>query len=421
MTTTTTFEFDTAKTFTIADLIGSVSDNSSPRRSEKRGKAGGKKKKPAVLSSFKLSNKLAQQEQNPKKPKERGPAATNDILQVHRDKLSHFHQLQDSLPAKRAELQRCADPLKRKEIEREIASIEGREEEFAYLLEAAPILSEYVKATEDVPPEPQGILAAFGDFGDMSGYISKTDTAHKERLTAEYYRTTDPSYVSEEDLRVDNGTCARCQGSNIVTDGYVVCASCGCVAGESSEFHVSYRDVQELTMKLPFAYKRSNRFRECLSTLQAKENTEIPPHVIDAVQNEINKAQIADLTSLDTPKMKAILKRVGLQKYYEHSPALILAVNGLSPVNIPPHVEEQFNIMFNAIQEPFEIVRKEVAPKRKNFLSYPYILRQCSILLNDHELSERFPLLKSADKLRVQDLIWQGICELLDWEFHPSI
>jgi hypothetical protein len=30
-------------------------------------------------------------------------------------------------------------------------------------------------------------------------------------------------------------------------------------------------------------------------------------------------------------------------------------------------------------------------------------------------------LLKSRDKLKIQDKIWEKICEELDWPFYPSI
>ena len=36
-------------------------------------------------------------------------------------------------------------------------------------------------------------------------------------------------------------------------------------------------------------------------------------------------------------------------------------------------------------------------------------------------LCRKFPLLKSPEKLRAQDMIWEKICRELGWEFIPSI
>ena len=46
-----------------------------------------------------------------------------------------------------------------------------------------------------------------------------------------------------------------------------------------------------------------------------------------------------------------------------------------------------------------------------------------SEILGEDEMLEQFtlPLLKSRDKLSVQDKIWKGICKELDWEFIPTI
>ena len=58
---------------------------------------------------------------------------------------------------------------------------------------------------------------------------------------------------------------------------------------------------------------------------------------------------------------------------------------------------------------------------RKNFLSYSYVLHKfCELLEYDH-LLEYFSLLKSREKLHAQDLIWEKICNDLNWEFIPSL
>jgi hypothetical protein len=59
--------------------------------------------------------------------------------------------------------------------------------------------------------------------------------------------------------------------------------------------------------------------------------------------------------------------------------------------------------MFVQIQAP------SAPHDRKNFLSYSYVLHKfCES--QGATSSDRFPLLKSRDKLHVQDKIWRNIC-----------
>ena len=74
--------------------------------------------------------------------------------------------------------------------------------------------------------------------------------------------------------------------------------------------------------------------------------------------------------------------------------------------------------MFKDIQEPF---MKSCPKDRKNFLSYSYVLYKFVELLQMNELKQYFPLLKSREKLHLQDLIWRDICKLLEWPFYKSI
>ena len=58
---------------------------------------------------------------------------------------------------------------------------------------------------------------------------------------------------------------------------------------------------------------------------------------------------------------------------------------------------------------------------RKNFLSYSYVLYKFCQLLDKDEYLKYFTLLKSREKLHLQDQIWKKICEEVNWEFIQSI
>lgn len=112
---------------------------------------------------------------------------------------------------------------------------------------------------------------------------------------------------------------------------------------------------------------------------------------------------------------------MSLNNFYEHAPHILNKINGIPPISIPIEVEEKLREMFKDIQEPFDIVKARVCPTRLSFLSYNFVLYKFCELLDLEEYKKCFTLLKSIDKLRVQDKIWNGICEILDWEYIPSI
>tara|TARA_B100001105_G_C22362210_1_gene430865 strand:+ start:1085 stop:1465 length:381 start_codon:yes stop_codon:yes gene_type:complete len=125
-----------------------------------------------------------------------------------------------------------------------------------------------------------------------------------------------------------------------------------------------------------------------------------------------------DMSKLNHIKMRQILKRLNLNKYYEHTHHIINKLNGLPPPVLSREVEEKMRFMFKEIQKPFS----ECCPKnRKNFLSYAYVIRKFLELLGHDEYTQYFPLLKSREKLYQQDVIWKGICGILRWQFVASL
>lgn len=117
-------------------------------------------------------------------------------------------------------------------------------------------------------------------------------------------------------------------------------------------------------------------------------------------------------------RIREYLKKLRLNKTYEHIPAIIHKITGIPPPTITKDLETKLIGMFEEIQKPFEMV----CPKeRKNFLSYSYTLHKMCELLGEYELVKCFDLLKSREKLYNQDVIWKGICEHLQWTFYPSL
>ena len=160
---------------------------------------------------------------------------------------------------------------------------------------------------------------------------------------------------------------------------------------------------------------------EWINSLQARESTIIPEEILDAVRMEFKKTRAMTRADITPTRVKAHLKKLRLSKWYEHCHAICNALNGTPAPKLSAALETTLKNMFNEIQKPFDTWVKVVAPQRKNFLSYGYVLYKFCELLGEDELLQYFSLLKSQDKLYQMDAIWKKICLELHWEYIPSL
>jgi hypothetical protein len=216
------------------------------------------------------------------------------------------------------------------------------------------------------------------------------------------------------------GSCCNCGSEDVVmhaVDSMRCCKQCDAV-----EYIVidnerpAKRDVPRDSTS--FSFKRLSHFNEWLSQIQGKDHPSIPENVIGFVMIELKRNYINNAADVKTSQVRAILKKLKLSRYYEHVPYIIARIRGVPSERMPPQLEDNLRTMFRKIQIPFI---QNSPPERKNFLSYGYVLHKFVQLLGYNEYLEKFPLLKSRDKLRVQDDIWRRICLDLQWEFVPSV
>tara|TARA_R110002074_G_scaffold279015_1_gene450511 strand:+ start:1033 stop:1974 length:942 start_codon:yes stop_codon:yes gene_type:complete len=216
--------------------------------------------------------------------------------------------------------------------------------------------------------------------------------------------------------------CPNCEDSNLIhfkETSDLVCEDCGVIVACLISEELTYREEQETSERvINYSYKRENHFNEWLSQFQAQEMTTIPVEVIDQLRAELKKIKIKNLEDITHAKIRTLLKKLRLNKYYEHVPYITNILNGIKPPNMPQELEELLRIMFKDIQKPFD---NNCPAERKNFLSYSYVLYKFCELLGEDEYLQYFPLLKSKEKLYQQDFIWKKICVDLRWEFIPTV
>lgn len=211
--------------------------------------------------------------------------------------------------------------------------------------------------------------------------------------------------------------CGTAFRSLVASEGYLVCDKCDTVEYVNIDNDKpSYGDPpREISY---FCYKRQNHFQEWISQTQGREYTNIPQSVYDAIFEELARQKIVDVSTLSQARVKSVMKKLSLNKYYEHIPHILNHMSGTPLARIPPELEAQLRRMFQQIQVPF---MRHSPPNRRNFLSYSFVLHKFIQLLGHDELLVNFPLLKSREKLHLQDITWKRICSDLQWEFIRSV
>jgi hypothetical protein len=336
-------------------------------------------------------------------------------LDKFRNNLNDIHiKISNNPPDDNLNKQKSAIKEKIKNIENKIKDIEGSNEELEYYSQTINILDTYYTNRNNEKNRDENEIITF-----LTNKLHK-DRKNKAILLDEYNKVVD---------KVINNTnkkillCNNCNIEKIVNlnDGTYICTKCGEVSYILYEIEKpNYKNINDENNIQDNPYKRINHFNEWLVQIQGRETTDINNDVYQSIISEIkkNKELSNDLSLLTNKQLKKILRKLNLNKYYEHIPFIINKLNSLPPPNISREHEEKFRSMFKEIQEPFALY----CPKdRKNFLSYSYVLHKFCELLELDELIVFFPLLKSRQKLKEHDYIWKKICQFLKWEFIDSV
>ncbi len=244
----------------------------------------------------------------------------------------------------------------------------------------------------------------------------------RDKALEMYLSALNPDSLQHENtvassIAEDYGNCPVCDTEMFTNETFLDCPGCGyrdCILVDSEK--PSYKDPpREMSY---YAYKKINHLNEWLAQFQAKETTEISQAVLDQIRQELRKERITDMSKLKPSKLKEVIKKLKLNRCYDHVAHILNRLNGISAPVLSREVEEKLRFMFKEIQFSFV---KHCPKKRSNFLSYSFVLYKFCELLELDDYLPCFPLLKSREKLYMQDKIWQKICEDMGWEFIRTV
>jgi len=378
------------------------------------------------MNTFKISNKKIHTD------------SRSSIEDIHNEKMSKINLEIDSLDSKKKELHKLNELLtiyidksesrikifelqqKIKELKNKIHDIENHTELLDYIFDAKDFI-------ENIDNDEINISYQKNDTEGVSkvgilNYINKTGTINKGDTYNKYLQKCfNQNNTVPYNLENFNNLCKLCKSPFEIDtkESLLICTHCGVCEKHTETIFNNFGDnYSPDSNNTQFSYQRKNHFKEWLNQLQAKEVTIIPDVVIELVIKELQKERIEDINDIDSVRIKKYLKKLKLNKYYEHIPNLISRITNKPPLKITDEFNNILMDLFDKIQEPF---KKHCPKNRKNFLSYSYTLHKFCQLLGKREYLIYFPLLKSREKLFEQEKIWKDICNDLNWDFIPSI
>ena len=235
-----------------------------------------------------------------------------------------------------------------------------------------------------------------------------------------YLANIDDMYLDINQYVINADTCQTCLKGELIPneeEGVIICDFCyktsPCLIENEKP---SYKDPpKEVSF---YTYKRIHHFKEIIMQFTAKQTTQIPEQLIQAVLAQIKKERLT-ICEDDLPyeKMKDMLKNLGYYKYYEHI-AYIKNILGIPPPDFSPMLKEQLYNLFMEIQLPYA----ETADDEKvNFYNYYHVMYKFLEMLGETQYLRYIPLLKDIEKINKFDLQWKKICKKKNYIYLPTI
>ena len=207
------------------------------------------------------------------------------------------------------------------------------------------------------------------------------------------------------------GGCDWQRGTNPghVAGYYDVCVTCGCVSqvgfggGDAARFPGRHCTSN---------YKRIHHWHERISQLLLQESAipfpdflRIASCLLDGTHPVINKDVI-----------RGVLRSLNMQLYIEKWLQIIQRITGIEPPKPGAKLLEMLDMSFTELQQPFKNFK---AQTRKNFLNYNYVFCRLFQRLGCAQFCMFFPLIKSRQKLRALDEMWEAMLVNVGWEIKP--
>jgi hypothetical protein len=376
-------------------------------------------------------------------PKKPPPKQINTIDEKHTELLNLFHENEtETIPRLLAEKERLKSIIPTlqdhqidayMEIRDKILDIKSKikelkQEKKKYLLDNSKYIFNYFEEKKKISSgDNNQNVKILNSFFKIKGKTDETSDLNSEKYSQSkkifqnYWRNVNNEVIHIQDYIIPSDICEECRKGELIPqedEGILICNN-----NECGKYITYIVDSSKPTNKEPpnevsyTAYIRLNHFKEILSQFQAKETTQIPEEVIEAIRARIIKERITDMSLINYDKMRDILRKLGLNKYFEHI-QYINSIFGIKPPIMNEELHETLCVLFIEIQKPWAT---HCPANRTNFFNYTYTLYQLCVLLDQTQYLPYIPMMKDREKQLEQDMIWKKVCKDLDWEFFASV
>ena len=367
----------------------------------------------------------------------------NTIDEKHTEMLNHFHDIEtNTLPKLIAEKNRLKHRLSKlantnidleMEIKDKIQSIRTKiaalkTQRTNYLLDNSKYIFQYFEDKKKISSgENNQNTNALNSFFKIKATTEQRSNIQSEKYTSSkkalqlYWKNVNNEVFNIHDFVIPSDICESCCAGELIPqdeEGILICNNDRC-----GKFITHIVDSAKPANKEPpnevsyTAYIRLNHFKEILSQFQAKETTQIPDEIIELIRNRIKKERITDMSLINYDKMREILRKLRLNKYFEHI-QYINSIFGIKPPIMNEELHETLCVLFIEIQKPWAV---HCPANRSNFFNYTYTLYQLCVLLDQTQYLPYIPMMKDREKQLEQDMIWKKVCNDLDWEFFATV
>ena len=371
------------------------------------------------------------------------PKQINTIDEKHTELLNLFHENEtETIPRLLAEKERLKAIIPTlqdhqidtyMEIRDKILDIKSKikelkQEKKKYLLDNSKYIFNYFEEKKKISSgDNNQNIKILNSFFKIKGKTDETSDLNNEKYSQSkkifqnYWRNVNNEVIHIQDYIIPSDICEECRKGELIPqedEGILICNN-----NECGKYITYIVDTSKPTNKEPpnevsyTAYIRLNHFKEILSQFQAKETTQIPEEVIEAIRARIIKERITDMSLINYDKMRDILRKLGLNKYFEHI-QYINSIFGIKPPIMNEELHETLCVLFIEIQKPWAT---HCPANRTNFFNYTYTLYQLCVLLDQTQYLPYIPMMKDREKQLEQDMIWKKVCKDLDWEFFASV
>jgi len=330
------------------------------------------------------------------------------INSLHKNQIELKLDLKDQIKEKRALIKQLKD------------------QKTKYLLDNSQYIFDYFEQKKQIssgePAQNVTVLNSFFKVKSKNPDRQDVDKySQSKKMYIEYWRNVNREFTNPQDYLLTSDVCDVCEKGEMVPqdeEGILICNNNQC-----GRFITYIVDSSKPNNKDPpnevsyTAYIRLNHFKEILSQFQAKETTQIPEEVIEQIKGRIKKERILDMKQINYDKMREILRKLGLNKYFEHI-QYINSLFGVKPPIMNEELHETLCVLFIEIQKPWAV---HCPANRTNFFNYTYTLYQLCTLLDQTQYLPYIPMMKDREKQLEQDMIWKKVCGDLDWEFFATV